>query len=220
MPTMWHLPLIEQIQDLHPASEGAIKDGLFRRPPLTIITVVVKGQDSPLNRTGVVLITICGIYIYPPEVRKNMETCRIGRILAELGHSYFQIMCLAVPIPLIKIQNYFDTDPVGPGKGNQLPYLDGINLLIIPDQATQKSAIRTHKIDWITNVSLTDGTNIMKTNPELQYKQGLLGYAYCLCPWVNNPKLPCSDLRVRQALFMAIDKNAIMNNLYGGKEKS
>ena len=180
-------------------------------------TVVVKGQDSPLNRTGVVLITICGIYIYPPEVSQKYGDMQNWKNSCGTGPFMLSDYVSGSSYTLDKNSNYFDTDPVGPGKGKQLPYLDGINLLIIPDQATQKSAIRTHKIDWITNVSLTDGTNITKTNPELQYKQGLLGYAYCLCPWVNNSKLPCSDLRVRQALFMAIDKNAIMNNLYGGK---
>lgn len=180
-------------------------------------TVTVTGQDSVLNRTATVLTTILGIYIYPPEVSQQYGDITNWKNSCGTGPFMLTDYVAASSYTLDKNPNYWGTDPVGPGKGNELPYLDGINLLIIPDQTTQIAAIRTHKIDWITNLSLTNGASLMKTNPELQYKVGLLNTAYVICPWTNNPQLPCSDLRVRQALFMAIDKDAINNDLYGGQ---
>ena len=170
-------------------------------------TAVIKGTDSLLNRTAVVLITILGIYIYPPEVSQKFGDVQNWKNSCGTGPFMLTDYVSGSSYTLDKNPNYWDKDPVGAGKGNQLPYLDGINLLIIPDQSTQKAAVRTHKIDWITNLSLTDGASLAKTNPELQSKKGLLGSVYVICPWQNKPQLPCSDLRVRQALFMAIDKN-------------
>jgi len=180
-------------------------------------TTVVKGTDSALNRTAVVLVTIQGIYIYPPEVSQKFGDMQNWKNSCGTGPFMLKDYVSSSSYTLDKNPDYWDKDPVGPGKGNQLPYLDGLNMLIIPDQATQRAAIRTHKIDWITNLSLTDGASLKKTNPELPYKQGLLSSVFCICPWTNNTQLPCSDLRVRQALFMAIDKNAINTNLYGGQ---
>ena len=43
--------------------------------------------------------------------------------------------------------DYWDTDPVGPGKGNQLPYLETVKYMIIPDSSTIQAAFRTGRID-------------------------------------------------------------------------
>ncbi len=43
--------------------------------------------------------------------------------------------------------NYYLKDPIGPGKGNQLPYIDELRYLIIPDGSTREAAMRTGKID-------------------------------------------------------------------------
>lgn len=47
----------------------------------------------------------------------------------------------------VRNPNYWMKDPVGPGKGNQLPYVDGVRFLIIPDVSTQEAAMRTGKAD-------------------------------------------------------------------------
>ena len=52
--------------------------------------------------------------------------------------------------------NYWEKDPIGPGKGNQLPYLDGIRDLVIPDLSTRISALRTGKIDAMASVTAED----------------------------------------------------------------
>ena len=47
---------------------------------------------------------------------------------------------------LTRNSSYWDKDPVGPGKGNQLPYIDGIKMLVLPDPSTRLTAMRTGKM--------------------------------------------------------------------------
>jgi peptide/nickel transport system substrate-binding protein len=42
-----------------------------------------------------------------------------------------------------KNPNYWEKDPIGPGKGNQLPYVNGVKVLLITDSSTQQAALRT-----------------------------------------------------------------------------
>ena len=59
-------------------------------------------------------------------------------------------------ITLVKNDKYWATDPVGPGKGNRLPYIDGMKYLIIPDTSTRRAALRTGKIDQMPSVTVDD----------------------------------------------------------------
>ena len=58
----------------------------------------------------------------------------------------------------VRNPNYWGKDPIGPGKGKQLPYLDRIDLFIIADTSTNQAAFRTGKLDvmrmWATTTSL------------------------------------------------------------------
>lgn len=43
--------------------------------------------------------------------------------------------------------NFWEKNPIGPGKGDQLPYADAVKILIVPDTATYFAAFRVGKID-------------------------------------------------------------------------
>ena len=47
----------------------------------------------------------------------------------------------------VKNPHYWLTNPIGKGKGDQLPYADGVKVLIIKDKSTVQSALRTGKVD-------------------------------------------------------------------------
>ncbi|MEK7352983.1 MAG: ABC transporter substrate-binding protein, partial [Chloroflexota bacterium] len=112
--------------------------------------------------------------------------------------------------------NYWDRDPVGPGKGNQLPYIDTVRILIVPDLSTQMAAIRTARADWVSGVIWEEANNLRKTAPNLQsrkytFRQTVIGMR------TDKPDLPFKDKRVRQALLMATDFDSLKNNYYGGE---
>jgi peptide/nickel transport system substrate-binding protein len=111
--------------------------------------------------------------------------------------------------------NYWQKDPVGAGKGQQLPYLDGIKILIIGDVSSQQAALRTGKIDQLSGIGHDDAAHFKSTSPELQYHKYLQG-PMAISMRQDKPELPYSDVKVRQALMMAIDFETIVNEYYGG----
>ena len=109
---------------------------------------------------------------------------------------------------------YWMTSPIGPGKGDQLPYLDRVRYLIITDASTRYAAVRTGKIDQITDVGLDDADQLRKASPQLkELRQAEAGTG---ARWMRVDKPPTNDIRVRQALMMATDFKAINNGLYRG----
>jgi len=118
----------------------------------------------------------------------------------------------------IRNPNYWETDPVGPGKGNQLPYADGVTQLIIPDESTRMAALRTGQVDWIPSVNRDQGLEIKRTSPGLSTMTfNPYGSSNAIYMRQDNPELPYSDRQVRRALHMAIDYESIIQNLYGGE---
>jgi peptide/nickel transport system substrate-binding protein len=111
---------------------------------------------------------------------------------------------------------YWGTDPVGPGRGNPLPYVDNVNELIIPDLSTTYAALRTGALDWQGGVTLIDAQTMWKTAPDMEYLRYGTGM-YAIGMRQDKPDKPYSDVRVRQALMLATDFNAIKNDYYGGE---
>ena len=114
---------------------------------------------------------------------------------------------------LVRNPNYWRKDPLNPE--NTLPYLDEIQILIISDASTSNSAFRTGKLDYRA-VGWEDFEDLIKTNPELQYKRVLSTSSSQLYWRLDKPELPFDDIRVRRALAMAIDNQEIVDLLRGG----
>ncbi len=113
--------------------------------------------------------------------------------------------------------NYWMKDPVGPGKGSQLPYIDGVKLLIITDMSTRQAALRTAKIDhagWFD--TLEDAKAVMNNAPEMLSKRWIEHSAASIGMKIYREDLPFKDKRVRRALMMATDFDSMKNQLYSG----
>lgn len=116
-----------------------------------------------------------------------------------------------------KNPNYWGHDPRFPK--NQTPYADQLKLLIIPDTATQLASLRTGKIDIVFAANGAGGVdpqqaeNLTQTNPDLVQGQSPLG-ANGLT--FRLDKAPFTDINVRKALNMAVNRELISNSIYGG----
>ena len=118
----------------------------------------------------------------------------------------------ASALTAIKNPTYWGYDERYPQ--NKLPYIDQVKILIIPDQNTCLAAMRSGKIDYLDQVSVQDSKNLIKTNPEILQIGLPLGTIYTIDP--RNDVAPFSDIRVREALQMAIDIPTIAKTYYQG----
>jgi peptide/nickel transport system substrate-binding protein len=93
------------------------------------------------------------------------------------------------------------------------PWVDELDLLIVPEDATAVANMRAKQID-INGVSQTDAKALKSSNPEIQqfsYPQNLLYFMY----WrLDAP--PFNDIRVRQAVSLALDRDELINVLSEG----
>ena len=120
---------------------------------------------------------------------------------------------------LVRNDNYWDKNPAGAGKGDQLPYVDGVKILILPDISTQIAAIRTNKADanyQFGAVSREDWISLQKSNPQMN-KYRFLNLPLQIGFRRDKPDLPYKDIRVRKALMMATDMVGIKDGLFGGE---
>jgi ABC-type transport system substrate-binding protein len=116
---------------------------------------------------------------------------------------------------MVRNPTYWQTDPAGAGKGDQLPYLDGLKFVVIPDLSTRLVAFRTGKIDDLGGVLWEDFEDLERT---VGYKfESSETYGANLLPTGRQDKdLPFKDVRVRQAMNLAVDKVGILRDYYQG----
>jgi len=93
------------------------------------------------------------------------------------------------------------------------PNVDEVDLLIVPEDATAVANMRAKQID-INALSQSDRKSLVASNPEikmLDYPQNQLYFMY----WrVDAP--PFNDIRVRQAVSLAIDRDEMISVLWEG----
>jgi peptide/nickel transport system substrate-binding protein len=180
-------------------------------------TVTLKCDDESNVRTSVAMnIILKGLKINPPEVIAKWGNMSDWKNSVGTGPFMLTDYVSGSSYTMVKNPNYWGTDPVGPGKGNKLPYLDGITYLDVYDTSTRLAALRTGKVDVMINVSWEDGNSLLKTNTELKSKKLLANTIFLIHFKVDKPEIPLYDIKVRQALLMAVNRKELADTYYGG----
>jgi len=101
------------------------------------------------------------------------------------------------------------------GKSYPLPFIDRVVHRVIKDDSTQQSALRTGKIDILSSISWEAAKELKKSTPQLQWNRWLTTSAPRVALRVDAK--PFTDVRVRRALNMAVNKQEIVDKFYGGE---
>ena len=156
------------------------------------------------------------VMLAPDTVAKygNLDDCRN---VVGTGPFMLTDYVAGSAITLQRNPNYWQTDPIGPGKGNQLPYLETVKFIGIPDLSTRMAALRTGKIDVIHSLALSEAAQLRGANIGLLETFATSQQARSNVAWMVRDRPPFNDIRVRQALMLAIDFKGILQSLYQGE---
>jgi len=88
-----------------------------------------------------------------------------------------------------------------------------VKIMSIPDISTRLAALRTGKIDYLPDLGWQQMASVTRTNPELQ-KVEVLAEGYNIV--LRNDHKPFNDIRVRQAMQMALDLETIAKTHFHG----
>ena len=139
-----------------------------------------------------------------------------------------------LPKSLIDAGHDFDSEPVGTGpfkfvewvRDNKvvlakntdywmkgLPMVDNVEMYIIPETSVQVQSLMAGQVDIVFIVD-TDSIPMLEANPDVYLEENLTALIMVMAMNCENPTL--SDVRVRQAINYAIDKQKILDIAYGG----
>jgi len=156
------------------------------------------------------------MYIYPKDVIETYGDMNDWERAIGSGPFTVKEYVPGSSISYEKSDNYWETYPVigSPGDGDELPYLEGINVLIEPDAATRDALFTTGGLDTIA-CEYDRAQAIKASCPDAEYVKYFSGAGQAVIA-MNLDKAPYNDVRVRQALMLAIDNQKIVDELFGG----
>ncbi len=102
---------------------------------------------------------------------------------------------------------------------SNLPYINDIRYVIIPERAQQIAQFIAGRLDRL-DVDVNDVDTVRQRVPKAQLLINSPNIMYALVGQIGDPASPWVDLRVRQAFSMAIDRDAINKSAYGGKARA
>jgi peptide/nickel transport system substrate-binding protein len=110
---------------------------------------------------------------------------------------------------LTRNENYWDAG---------LPKLDEIVYRVLPDRAAAASALEADEIQLaaFSQVPLADLDRISKVDGIKVYSTGYEGLTYQLTVEINHRRKELADLKVRQAIAHAIDKDYVVKTIFLG----
>ena len=132
-----------------------------------------------------------------PEGYKDSETAPVGT-----GPYRFVSYIPGQKITLERFEDYYDKE--------KMPQIKKAEFYIISDESAAVTALQSGQLDF-ANVSAVNAPVLEGAFDIYSYAQNMV----CLFA-LNNSVKPFDDIRVRQALSYAIDKNEIIEGAFGG----
>ena len=179
-------------------------------------TVEVKLAKPDADVLGKMLHTY--LFVYAPEVIEKYGDAQDWRNAVGTGPYRLTEYVQDSSATWEKNPDYWKYDEKWPE--NRLPYIDKLVSLAMPESATRITAMRTGKIDMLTEagdayiLSPDYVESLQKSNPEIEFWTiysivvDIFGF--------NQTSELMQDVNVRKALQMSVDNEAINNSFFKG----
>ena len=120
-------------------------------------------------------------------------------------------------IEYMRNPDYWQTDPLHPE--NSLPYADGVEELILFNMEQQQAAFRTGQVDIASTASMTitdwdEADFLLSKHPQLEVKEYAGSAVFMIWPRLDDESLPFRDIRIRQAMNMAVNQQELVDDYY------
>ncbi len=155
--------------------------------------------------------------IVAPEVGKTFGLPLDWRYSVGTGAFMLKDYVPSSSVTFARSPNYWEKDPIGEGMGNDLPYLDGVKLIIIPDDSSRQAALRTAKVDILQGVGWENANELRKRTPDLMSKKFFAVAPGAIWMRTDKAETPYAKKNVRRALMMATDFETIKETYCGGE---
>jgi peptide/nickel transport system substrate-binding protein len=152
------------------------------------------------------------IQIVPPELG-DKEVIKDWRNACGTGPFILADYVPGSSITYVKNPDYWDTTLID-GKEYEIPFVDRVVVPFFPDASIRYAALRAGKVDIVQAVAWQEWDSLAETNPELKFSRYLASGGYVIP--VRHDREPTDDVRVRKALSMALDRQSMIETLFGG----
>jgi peptide/nickel transport system substrate-binding protein len=168
--------------------------------------------SEPFGPFLVMVSSPSDLWIYAPELINDPDT--LNSTMIGTGPYVLREYQQAVGAKWDKNPNWWDMDE----QGNRLPYTDGLDFFFIPDKNNEISQFSAGRLDTMTvPAELIDA--LRDQNPDAIISSNianLLTFLFFPSAAFEADEPPFNDLRVRQAVALALDREALIDLASGG----
>lgn len=196
-------PVKSKLEPLKPVDEGGVRviDDYtvqlnFKRPYAPALATLARGDGR-------------GSTVVCKEALEEMGSKQYK--LTPVGTGPFKVAEHQVgsTIKLDAFDDYFETD----ADGNQLPYLDGVDISMIPEASTMVNALRGGNVDFANQLPLQNVNQVKKA-------QGVRVVSGPGGGWIglgmNQKRKPFDQRKVRRGIAKAINSKQFVETAYFG----
>lgn len=163
------------------------------------VEITLKEKIAPFaNYLAIPMLAIAS----PAAIQEHKD--QFGQHPVGTGPFKFKSWSSNENIKLVANDNYYVSDE---------PKLSGITFTVVPDNAARLNQLIAGEADVIDGVNPSDVTTIESYENLQIVKRPSFNLGYVA---LNMEKEPFNNLKVRQAINMAIDKKALIDSFYGG----
>jgi peptide/nickel transport system substrate-binding protein len=154
-----------------------------------------------------------------PSIEGYFAWGRYSAIIPKDAYETWNLLTEGVGTGPYKLIQYVPNDRIELEKNPDfwkpgIPYLDQLTLKVLPDESARVAALRSGEIHGCSLSA--DTARTLENDPSITILRGLFSAPRVLQFTLLNDGKPWNDIRVRQAISKAIDRQQIIDNVFGG----